>query len=282
MKYARTYDVSPDLQEDQLWTEFAEPAFGGIRENVVSICGYGFTEMVNNVIDHSGSPRVSLEIEVLVHELKLWVFDTGVGIFRKIRDARGLPDEHEAALELAKGKLTTDPERHTGEGIFFTARMFDSFVLLSGDIGLNFEAERDDYWIEGPGLKQGTGVCMEIAKDSERTTKEVFDRFTDRDFQIDKTVLVLRLFGEEGGRLVSRSQAKRLLRRLEQFRTVVLNFEGVTEVGPAFVDEIFRVFARAHPEIQLIPFKADDAVGQMVLRAVSRNGEQGPPLPPSK
>jgi anti-anti-sigma regulatory factor len=51
--------------------------------------------------------------------------------------------------------------------------------------------------------------------------------------------------------LVSRSQAKWVMERATQFKTVVLDFEGVVHVGQAFVDEVFRVFAVAHPHIQL-------------------------------
>ena len=43
--------------------------------------------------------------------------------------------------------------------------------------------------------------------------------------------------------LVSRSQAKWVMNRATQFKTVILDFEGVVHVGQAFVDEVFRVFA---------------------------------------
>lgn len=45
-----------------------------------------------------------------------------------------LDDERHAVLELAKGKFTTDPDNHTGEGIFFSSRIFDEFAVLSGDV----------------------------------------------------------------------------------------------------------------------------------------------------
>ena len=44
-----------------------------------------------------------------------------------------LLDERHAILELSKDQLTTDPARHTGDGIFFTSRMFDSFDLQTLD-----------------------------------------------------------------------------------------------------------------------------------------------------
>jgi hypothetical protein len=125
---------------------------------------------------------------------------------------------------------------------------------------------------------QGTFVSMDIDSRSDRSTREVFDRFAraEGDFEFDTTSLLLRLFGEEGGHLVSRSQAKRLLARLEQFKTVVLDFRGIEDIGPAFADEVFRVFQREHPGVSLIPLHANDSVNQMILRALTRNGEAGP------
>ena len=55
--------------------------------------------------------------------------DDGEGIFKKIKNALNLLDEKQAVLELAKGKLTTDPSRHTGEGIFFTSRAFNDIFV---------------------------------------------------------------------------------------------------------------------------------------------------------
>lgn len=37
----------------------------------------------------------------------------------------------DAVHELFKGKLTTDIENHSGEGIFFTSRVLDGFAAIS-------------------------------------------------------------------------------------------------------------------------------------------------------
>ena len=57
--------------------------------------------------------------------------------------------------------------------------------------------------------------------------------------------------------------------RLDRFKEVVLDFKGVTMIGPAFADEIFRVFSTQHPEVKLTPINAVDAVLQMIPRAQS-------------
>jgi hypothetical protein len=67
--------------------------------------------------------------------------------------------------------------------------------------------------------------------------------------------------------MISRSQAKRVLARVDKFTEVVLDFEGVNEIGQAFADEIFRVFSQAHPHINLMYFNANEIVEKMIKRS---------------
>ena len=95
--------------------------------------------------------------------------------------------------------------------------------------------------------------------------REVFDAFTDpEEYSFDKTVVPLRLAQYEGEKLVSRSQAKRVANRFERFKRVELDFAGVSEIGQAFADELFRVFASGasadthHPDQHRAGGRADD------------------------
>jgi hypothetical protein len=89
------------------------------------------------------------------------------------------------------------------------------------------------------------------------------------EFQFNKTVIPVRLAQYENEKLVSRSQAKRLLARIERFKHVIFDFAGVFAIGQAFADEIFRVYARNHPDIVLLSVKMEPNVEKMVNRAMS-------------
>lgn len=262
---------SPDLEEDKIWREEIRPHLKGVQSNVFDICMYGFTEMLNNVIDHSGANIVTINLNYSREKIQLDVMDDGIGIFRKIQKELNLEDHIHAVLELSKGKLTTDPEHHTGEGIFFTARMFDSFSILSSE--LFFLHKKDGYdWILETYDKTnlGTLISMEISTDSERTAKSVFDTFVssedDYDFSKTRVPVNLARYGNEN--LISRSQAKRLLARFDRFKEVVLNFKDVEMIGQAFADEIFRVFQKQYPQIHLYSVNANDQVTKMIKRAL--------------
>jgi hypothetical protein len=265
----------PGLEEDRFWRQEIVPLVAGLRENVVKIWQYGFTEMVNNAIDHSGGTRVTVTVETTAATTTLWVADDGVGIFRKIQKELGLEDERHAILELAKGKLTTDPKRHTGEGIFFTSRMFDDYVILSGGVYFSHKTGEEEDWIlerDRPG--EGTTVVMSIRNRSDRTVKQIFEKYTasPKDFGFNRTIVPVRLAKHGAEQLVSRSQAKRLLARFERFKVVILDFAEIDEIGQAFADEIFRVFSLQHPEVRIVPANTGPEVKRAIKRAKTGGG----------
>jgi hypothetical protein len=195
--------------------------------------------------------------------------DDGVGIFRKIQSAMNLADERHAIVELAKGKLTTDPKGHTGQGIFFTSRLLDSFDILSDGVFFTHAFGKDEDWIlERPESTDGTTVFMKLNNHSARTDKQIFDQYSSGDdYGFTKTVVPVRLAQYGDDKLISRSQAKRLLARVDRFRSVLFDFAGVEIIGQAFADEIFRVFAQGHPGIELTPINATPQVQQMINAA---------------
>ena len=261
------FQISEQPAEDRVWRECFAGLLSRLPDNVRQICNYGLTEMFNNATEHSSGATITTGLRRTYLQSRLYVIDDGIGIFKKIKEGLNLADEREAILELAKGKVTTDPTGHSGEGIFFTSRMFDSFSLMAN--GLLFshvvskDGSEDDWLIETrPKAPSGTRVEMEIASMTARAVAEVFDRYTSSAElpSFDKTHVPVGLLrvGEEN--LVSRSQAKRLLARFARFKEVMLDFEGVNHIGQAFADEIFRVYKNQHPDIKIVTLRANDDV----------------------
>ncbi len=265
--------------EDVVWRDVVSPALGELPQNALRLWAHGFTEMFNNAIDHSEGSQIHIVFEKTAATTEIAIHDDGVGIFRKIQKALSLMDERHALLELSKGKLTTDPERHTGEGIFFTSRMFDDFDILSGGVFYTHTLDsRNDWILERDEARAGTSVFMKLSNHTSRTVNKVFDKFTSAEsLGFDKTIVPVKLakYGEEN--LISRSQAKRLLVRFDRFKIVVLNFEGVEMIGQAFADEIFRVFSSHHPDIELQEINTNLAVQRMIARAREAKSETSQP-----
>ena len=272
------FEISESIAEDRAWADHFQGLFEQVKENVVDICHYGFTEIVNNAIDHSNGQEIYCEVEVTANKVWMLVIDDGEGIFRRIRRINQLADEREALFDLAKGKLTTNPERHTGEGIFFTSRVFDYFAIKSKGLRFSHQEESDlgsfnETKMEAD--KTGTSVLMVISRNSDRSLVEIFDRYSSgpEEYKFNKTrvPIALGMYGNEN--LVSRSQAKRVLTRIDQFERVVFDFAGVAKIGQAFADEIFRVFAIQHPGVSLEAVNMEEEVTRMVNRAIAKKNE---------
>lgn len=260
------FAISPDLAEDQVWRNDVLPILAGLPYNVIDIWQYCFTEMLNNAIDHSGGTKVVVQVDRQETRTRIAVMDNGVGIFRKIQRSMGLIDERHAILELSKGKLTTDPEKHSGQGIFFTSRLLDAFDLLSGGVFFNHVFGEDEDWVtERAESEEGTTVFMQLRNETPRTCKDVFDQYSSGDdYGFTKTVVPVRLAQYGNDKLVSRSQAKRVLARVDLFKTVLFDFTGIDSIGQAFADEIFRVFAKSHPEIKLRALNTSADTARMI------------------
>ena len=264
----KTYYLKDKLSEGEIWARDIKPALGLMPDNVLNIWSYCFTEMFNNVIDHSEAKKVTVELAKSAVATQIIILDDGVGIFKKIQTRLGLLDERHAVLELAKGKFTTDPANHSGEGIFFSSRACDNYHIFSGGVDFSHRFGHKEDWIfEAARATNGTAVIMKVKNHTARKLKKIFDQFADIDYGFTKTVVPVRLTQYGDDALVSRSQAKRLLNRVDCFKTVMLDFKGVETVGQAFADEIFRVFVSQHPQVSLLEINANRDVSKMISRA---------------
>jgi anti-sigma regulatory factor (Ser/Thr protein kinase) len=259
------------LSESDIWDRFALlPAIKGLRRNVRDVMHIGLTEIVNNAIDHSLGSTVEMSLFHSDGAIAFEVKDDGIGIFESVMKKVGLKTPFEAIAELQKGKVTTMPEQHAGEGIFFTSKMADRMSIESHGIRwLIDNADTNDQSVgQVSPATNGTRVRFRIAVNSERMAESVYGAFTsgENPQAFTKTRTAIRLF-REGNRIVSRSEAKRLVVGLEKFSEVELDFSGIDGIGQGFADEVFRVWQRDHADTRLIVTHANRAVRFMIARA---------------
>ena len=235
----------------------------GLPANIEAIMHYAFTEMLNNAIDHSMSDRCSVEVSLDATKVSFTVRDQGIGVFSSIAGKFKLPDEHAALFELIKGKTTTMPQAHSGEGIFFVSRTADRFFLRSHRQQLEWNRAKEDIFVSDHRFIRGTLVYFEIGRNSRTRLENVFAEFAPEkyDYRFEKTRVLVKLLQKD---YVSRSEAKRLLHNLHKFSEIEVDMGSVRHVGQGFADEIFRVFAAAHPGIEIRAISASGAVDAML------------------
>lgn len=260
--------VTVHLEEDVIWRHKILPLIKDVKQNIIDICQHGFTEMLNNVVDHSTSYNVIISYRQTYNRITINITDQGIGIFNKIQQSFKLPDPRSALLELSKGKLTSYPAKHSGEGVFFTSRMFDEFFILSDTLFYRRTRQNDADWLieskDQKASEKGTHIGMSISLDATWTTREVFERYENDGIGFRKTHVPINLSKYPGEQLVSRSQAKRILSRFNDFSEVMLDFKGVQTIGQAFADEIFRVFKNEHPAITIYAVNTTPEIDDMI------------------
>jgi anti-sigma regulatory factor (Ser/Thr protein kinase) len=229
---------------------------------------HAFNEMLNNAIDHSSGDTVNVEVWSDSERLAVRIRDDGVGAFAHLREVRGLADDKEAVAELTKGKVTTMPERHSGEGIFFTSKAADIFQLTAGRLRWTVDNLRGDQALGQVPATTGTTVFVQIAPDTTRILREVFAAFTDEG-EFNRTRPSVKLLSL-GTTFVSRSEARRILEGMDAFTEIEIDFHGVTDVGQGFVDEVFRVWPAQHLGSRTIPVNMNEAVEFMVQRGLPK------------
>jgi hypothetical protein len=264
------------FEEDRLWIESIRPWLNArsIQGNSLDIAHYVSTEMLNNVRDHSGSASVEVFGAVNPNEFILSVKDSGIGIFQRLATGLGLAEPREAVSEISKGKRTTDPVHHTGQGIFFSSKVCERFLIEANGFGVSFKQGGGPELLLFPNKPDnaGTTVTFTIMRSAHRTLRQVFDEFCPQpDIEFTKTVIGVHLMDKADGSLISRSQGRRLMAGLEKFRDIVLDFESVASIGQGFADEVFRVWHNAHPSISLRTINANVEVSAM-LKQVGHTG----------
>lgn len=264
-----TFEIAEGLDEFNIFKKYISKNLFKVPENIYSICEYGFTEVFNNAIDHSLGTKITVKTEWEFDKFTVRVIDNGIGIFKKISNALNLSDIRESVLQLTKGKLTTDPLNHTGEGIFFSSRVFDLFCIEANQLCFCKDNLENDWYLnwERENAMQGTAVTMQIHKDSKRDIVEVFKEYQNTEtLAFDRTTILVELVKLGDERYISRSQAKRILYGLEKFKHIKLDFKGVITVGQGFLDEIFRVYKNKHPGITINYINANENVEFMIKR----------------
>ena len=258
-----------NLKEHEVFNEIEQqlPFFSKLNENIRSIFTYAFSEMLNNAIEHSYSKFIKVEVKKEENVLVFIVNDLGIGAFRSVMKKYKLKSELEAIQDILKGKTTTQPKAHSGEGIFFTSKVSDIFVLDSYNFRLRIDNLVHDTFIEEIPSKRGTKVKFFIDINSKKHLNDIFKKYqvSDKALDFNKTEVKVKLY-TLGTIYVSRSQARRLLVGLDKFKLIILDFEKVPTIGQAFADEIFRVFAKKHPSIKVKPINMNEAVGFMIKR----------------
>ncbi|MBL8341929.1 MAG: DUF4325 domain-containing protein [Rubrivivax sp.] len=260
------------LDEQAPWRRDFAPCFE-LPAPVRRMAQHGFTELVNNAIEHSGGTAVTVSMRQTPLQLQLLVSDDGCGLFTRIASCFAIDEPDLAMLELSKGKLTTAPDAHSGHGLFFSAQLADVIDVHANGVGYQRRAWEPGRWHAAPrragaATRTGTSVYLAIQLETTRTLDGVLQAHsasgTGYDFARTRVPLALLCGREADAALLSRAEARRAAHRLAGFAQADIDFAGVAHLGHGFADELFRVLPRLHPQLALNPVGMAPQVAAMI------------------
>ena len=269
------YNLADSLSEDKIYYGDILPFLTDVSTEAKNIWSYVFMEIMNNAIEHSKAKKICCYIRQDYLYTEISIMDDGIGIFKSIqeyfeKELGQRIDYQDAILELHKGKFTTNPVNHSGEGIFFSTKMLREFAIWSDAAIFSTGCMERDTLIQSHLIAYytkvnniGTMAIMKLENQTTRSSKEVFNMYAPIEEGFVRTYIPLKEvcpYGEP----IARSQARRVVYRLEEFRQVEIDFSGIEFMGQGFADEVFRVFQNKYPEIELIPVNANESVLGMI------------------
>lgn len=270
--FSKMLQITPQMNEQEIGAKFIFPYLSKAPKKISTICEYGLTNCINNSLSHANAHHLTLSFKQTSQLIQLTIQDDGVGVFETIQKAYQLRDYRQAAYDLVKGKKTNSPANYLGESLFFVMRLFDGCKIQANGLCLSRKGGTPEWVLEACDKAKGTTISLFINTNSKKDLYDVLGEYsTELDSPIfNRTVFPLSLMCQNGEKLMSRAQATNVLRGLKLFQEVCLDFQTIDFVGPAFMDELFRVYPSKQKETHLTWVHATPSVEKMIWRALNQ------------
>ena len=268
VNYSQSIDISNGFRPDKLIQDQIRPKLKHLPTNIREICEFSLSALFNNVLDHANGTHLSYKIYVTEDEVHLLINDNGVGLFYKINDAQNLKGNHLSAIEVAKGRVTSDPINHAGEELMTVLHLFDTGIIEATGLCLTFINKTSDWTISESSQLKGTKIHLKIETNTKRTCQEVFQRIFNREKQSVR--IPVKLARANGEQLNSRIQAQSLVHNIKDLDEIQFDFRQIDLIGPAFADELLRRTKEKNKNISVSWINTTGTINMLMSRAAKR------------
>ncbi len=257
--YSRVFKSTRGLDSNKILEELKKKfTFTGIAENAAEVFDYSFTGLLSNAIRHSKTEKLNITVEKKEGVLTFEIRDFGIGIINSIKDKFKLASDEDAVIELIKGSQ---------KGIFGPAKGADILTIQTGVKKIIFNNLIDDIFVRTIKPFTGAKILFKINIDSSRNPADILSKDLGNNNVSDAARIFIKLFSQ-GNKYVSRSEARKALDGMGKFKTLILDFKDIENIGQGFVDEVFMVWKRNHPDTKITIENANNDVMFMIKRAV--------------
>ena len=240
-----------------------------LKPNIIEIIRFSMDALLNNILDHSKATKFYFKIYLTYNDLHIILNDNGIGLFENIKTLLNFDNAHIAAIELAKGPLTTDPDNHSGDELFTLMHLFDYAKIESSEKSLKYLNQKNFWKIDDSIHKQGTRIHLKINPFSKRSCQSIFKKlFVSKKMSIKVPINLIKT--DENQIVNTRAQAKSLLRNIEKLNLIEFDFNNIDIIGPAFADELIRNTKKKNETANIKWINSNKMIDALMSRAYSR------------
>ena len=269
VNYNKSILIDNAFSSQSIITEYVLPHLASLPKNLVEIIQFSMGALLNNILDHSMATKLYYKLYLTYDDFHMILNDNGNGIFGHINYVLNLGGNQNAAIELAKGRITTDEENHSGDELNSVFHLFDKAKIESNGMFLNYVNKNSCYAAGKSIQKKGTRIHLKINPESRRTCQETFKKLFD--LQNKYTLVPINILRiSENEQINSRAQAKSILRKVDNIKTIKFDFNNVDLIGPAFADELIRTIRKSGKAIEIQWINSNEIIDVMMSHAMNR------------
>ena len=240
-----------------------------LPKNIFQICEYSIEALVNNILEHSHASNLYVKLFLTYSDLNIIISDNGSGLLENIRSKLNLEIVELAALELAKGQITTDLLQNSGEALNTIFHLFDKVKVDSSGYGIVYVSNREQWDIKYSTQKQGTRVHLQINPNSNRTCDKIFQKlFNKKERRIRIPISLLKEPNKNS--LISKQQARNIFWNIDSITAIQFDFHNIDLIGPAFADELVRQSRSVNRDVIIEWVNHNNTIDLLMKRALER------------
>jgi len=239
-----------------------------LPKNIYGICEYSLEALLNNIVDHAEASNMYFKLFLTLDDLHIIIRDNGNGLFEKIKSKLNLRNIQSAVLEIGKGKVTTDPESHSGYELYTVIHLFDKVKIDANGISLTYEKENNLWGIEISEQKKGTRIHLQINPESKRTCEQTFLRIFNNNNRVSIPINLLKRPGNNS--VNSRLQANCIFNNIDNINEIEFDFNNINLIGPAFADELVRKTKLKNKTASIKWINCNETIDLLMKHALSR------------
>ena len=268
VNYSQTIDVNSSFSPDEILKKQILPNLNSVALNIYEICEFSIMALLSNALDHAQATKLHYKLYVSPNDVHFVLSDNGIGIFENLNNSLILEDIQVAAIEIAKGRITTDPQNHGGDELMTVIHLFDKVTIDSSGICLTYYNKKNEWTVTRSSQQKGTRIHLEIKSNSRRTCQEIFRQIFDRENKLVR--IPVNLVRSDGEQVNSRIQAQSLLHNIKDLTEIEFDFKNIELIGPAFADELVRKTKEKNQIANIKWTNSTKMVDVLMSRAINR------------